>query len=294
MSPRGFRWRLSLSGIFGMNRRNVELVYDRNPRHLYRLADDKLLAKEVLAAAGVPVPDNLATAEGLYELGGVLEILEDRGDFVVKPSLGGGGNGILVVGDNLAPGLWRKAGGRELSEDQLRTWLANILFGAYARGALKDRVMVEPRIYPDPVFASLWQDGLCDLRIITLDTRPVMAMVRVPTAQSDGKANLHQGGIGLAVDLDTGRVDRAVCARQALTHHPDSGVSLVGMQLPLWRETLATAVKAARAVPLGFLGVDVVVDRQQGPLVLEINARPGLEIQNVNQRGLGLALEEVA
>ncbi len=294
MSWRGLQWRLSLSGIFGMNRRNVELVYDRNPRHLYRLADDKLLAKEVLAAAGVPVPADIATAEGLYELPDVLEALDTRGEFVVKPSLGGGGNGILVVGENLAPGLWRKAGGSELTEDQLRTHLANILFGAYARGALKDRVMVEPRIHPDPVFARLWQDGLCDLRVITVDREPVMAMVRVPTAQSDGKANLHQGGIGLAVELETGRVHRAVCQRRSLTHHPDSGVPLVGLQLPLWEDILHTAVEAAHAVPLGFLGVDVVVDVHDGPLVLEINARPGLEIQNVNQRGLGLALEEVA
>jgi glutathione synthase/RimK-type ligase-like ATP-grasp enzyme len=36
--------------------------------------------------------------------------------------------------------------------------------------------------------------------------------------------------------------------------------------------------------------VDIVVDRERGPLVLEINARPGLEIQNVVGRGLGDAL----
>ncbi len=232
MSIHSWRWKLSLAGIFGMNRRNVELVYDRNPRRLYRLADDKLLAKAMLADAGVPVPENIATAQGLYELPAVLELLEERSDFVVKPSLGGGGHGILVVGENRGLGLWRKAGGGELSEDQLRTHLANILFGAYARGALKDRVMVEPRIYPHPVYAQLWDDGLCDLRIITLDERPVMAMVRVPTARSDGKANLHQGGIGLAVDLATGRVERAVCERCSLSHHPDSGVPL-----PKWHAT---------------------------------------------------------
>ncbi len=294
MSLRRFRWKVMLSGIFGMNRRNVELVYSRNPRRLYRLADDKLLAKEILSEAGVPVPENLVSGEGLYELPRMLEALEDLEDFVVKPSLGGGGNGILVVGERLGPGRWRKAGGSILTEDQLRTHLANILFGAYARGALKDRVMVEPRVFPHSVYADLWQDGLCDVRVITLDRRPVMAMVRVPTARSDGKANLHQGGIGLAVDLATGGVDRAVCDKHPLTYHPDSGEPLVGLQLPLWRETLETALKAASAVPLGFLGVDVVVDAQRGPLVLEINARPGLEIQNVNELGLGVALEEVA
>ena len=44
---------------------------------------------------------------------------------------------------------------------------------------------------------------------------------------------------------------------------------------------------------LGYLGVDVVIDREQGPLILELNARPGLAIQIANQSGLGLRLEQI-
>jgi glutathione synthase/RimK-type ligase-like ATP-grasp enzyme len=37
---------------------------------------------------------------------------------------------------------------------------------------------------------------------------------------------------------------------------------------------------------LGYLGVDMVIDRERGPLLLELNARPGLQIQVANQAGL--------
>ena len=37
-----------------------------------------------------------------------------------------------------------------------------------------------------------------------------MGMVRIPTLASGGRANLHQGGIGVAMDLATGLTFRAV------------------------------------------------------------------------------------
>jgi len=37
---------------------------------------------------------------------------------------------------------------------------------------------------------------------------------------------------------------------------------------------------------MGYLGVDIVLDAQAGPLMLELNARPGLNIQIANQEGL--------
>jgi predicted ATP-grasp superfamily ATP-dependent carboligase len=37
---------------------------------------------------------------------------------------------------------------------------------------------------------------------------------------------------------------------------------------------------------LGYLGVDIVLDRDKGPMLLELNARPGISIQNANRFGL--------
>lgn len=278
------------SEVYGINRRNADLVYAHNPRRHYPIADDKLLGKQHLSAAGVPVPETLAVCEGLFAIPGVLARLDHAEHFVVKPANGSGGNGILVVCERVGEGAWRRPGGATLSVDDLQRHLASIILGAFSR-KLDDRAFVESRIEAHPVFRALWREGLCDLRILTLQARPVMAMVRVPTAMSGGRANLHQGGIGLAVDLDTGRTVRALHRRQPITHHPESGAALLGIEMPRWQEVLEVSRRAAAAVPLGYLGVDVVVDVARGPMVLEINARPGIEIQNVHGRGLGAALE---
>lgn len=271
--------------LVGINRRNVELVYAENPRRHYPIADDKLVCKAILERAGVPVAPTVVTCAGLGDIPRTLATLAGRSQFVVKPAHGSGGAGILVLGEQLAPGAWRRAGGRVVTLADLHRHLADIVFGAHS-GELADRAFVEDRIVPDELFAALWPDGLCDLRVITLGAEPVMAMVRVPTAQSGGRANLHQGGLGLAIDLATGRTTRGYHRGRPVTRHPESGAPLVDLVLPRWEEVLAVARGAAAAVPLGYLGVDVVVDRARGPLVLEINARPGLEIQNVHGRGL--------
>ncbi len=275
--------------LVGMNRRNVELVYAHNPRRHYPIADDKLLAKEHLRRAGVPVPDTLVVCDGLFAVPRVLARLADEDHFVVKPANGSGGQGILVLGDRVGEQRWRRAGGTELSSQELHRHLAEIVLGAHS-GQLDDRAFVEKRIVPHALFSELWADGLCDVRVITLEARPIMAMVRVPTAQSSGRANLHQGGVGLAVDLETGRTFRAVHRGVSIARHPESGGALLGLELPDWPGIVSAACRAAQAVPLGYLGCDVVVDAARGPLVLEINARPGLEIQNVNGVGLGPAV----
>lgn len=278
------------AAVVGINRRNLTLVYPNNRRSDYPLADDKLLAKDRFAAAGVPVPETLVTCDGLFAVPGVVDALVGKGQFVVKPSNGSGGGGILVVGAwDAEAGGWRRAGGALLTPVTLSRHLADVVFGAYSN-QLEDRAFVERRVDPHPFFDALWGDGLCDVRVITLRGQPVMSMIRVPTRESGGRANLHQGGLGIAVELAGGTTFRAVHRGQAVQRHPESGAPLLGLQVPAWAAVLDVACRAAAAVPLGYLGVDVVVDREAGPLVLEINARPGLEIQNVHGQGLVEAL----
>jgi alpha-L-glutamate ligase-like protein len=276
--------------VVGINRRNLTLVYPNNPRHQYPFADDKLLAKRCFDAAGVPSPETLAVCEGLFAVPGVVDRLRGKGQFVVKPANGSGGAGILVVGDwDPEKEVWRRAGGRVLTPLQLQRHLGDVIFGVHSN-QLEDQAFVERRVVPHAFFSTLWGDGLCDIRVITLRTAPVMSMIRVPTAESGGRANLHQGGLGIAIDLATGRTTRAVHHGRAVEIHPESGAPLVDLQVPRWGEVLQVARRAAGSVPLGYLGIDVVLDVERGPLVLEINARPGLEIQNINAAGLGDAI----
>jgi len=275
--------------VYGINRRNVELVYAHNQRRHYPIADDKLLCKEHLERAGVPTPPTLAVCDGLFAIPRTLASLPRDGQFVIKPANGSGGDGILVVGERVDDDHYRLAGGRRIGLEDLHRHLAEVVLGAYSR-QLDDRAFVERRVIPHAFFHELWPHGLCDVRVITLRGTPVIAMIRVPTVASEGRANLHQGGVGLAVELATGRTFRAVRRGAAIPAHPESGTPLIGMEVPHWDEILDVATRAARAVPLGYLGCDVIVDAEAGPRILEINARPGLEIQNVNGFGLGHTL----
>jgi alpha-L-glutamate ligase-like protein len=279
--------------VVGINRRNVELVYAHNARRDYPIADDKLLTKEVLVRAGVPVSETLVVCRGLFEIAPTLEALASEEDFVVKPASASGGAGILVCGSRVHDGMWRSPNGAAIGRDKLHKRLADIVFGAFSK-QMEDKAFVERRIRPHAQYSALYADGLCDVRVLVLEGVPVMAMVRVPTRRANGRANLHQGGIGLGVDLETGRTVTAVSRGRPLEVHPETGAPLLGIELPAWAATVRVARRAAEAVPLGYLGVDVVVDEVRGPLILEINARPGLEIQNVHGRGLARFIEEAS
>jgi alpha-L-glutamate ligase-like protein len=286
------RWqraRARLAPVFGMNRRNVELVYAHNERRHYPLADDKILCKELLQAIGVPVAPTIAIGRGLFEVDALLEQLRERENFVVKPASGSGGDGIIVVGKRTDTG-WLSVKGRVIAAHEMRQHLANITFGCFSK-EMEDRILIEERIEPHALYQAFWSDGVCDLRVIVLRGRPILSMVRVPTHRSGGRANLHQGGIGVAVDIRKGVTYRAISQGQQVTIHPESGELLVGRELPEWETCLKVALGAASAVPLGYLGVDICVDHRWGPVILEINARPGLEIQNICGQTLGEALE---
>ncbi len=277
--------------VFGLNRRNVELVYAHNRREDYPIADDKAHTKEILTRCGVPVPATIAICRGLFEVDTVLAGLEGRCDFVVKPSRGSGGDGILVIDGPGSDGGWKTPSGRELTVHEVRQHIANIGFGAFSKD-LEDAALIERRIVPHAFFSSLWPRGVCDIRVIMLEQRPLMAMIRVPTTKSDGRANLHQGGLGVAVELSTGRTTSASTEGRYIEVHPETEQPLIGKQVPAWRDCLEVCRAAAAAVPLGYLGVDIVVDEDHGPLVLELNVRPGLEIQNVCRTPLGQTMGE--
>ncbi|MFT6400590.1 MAG: alpha-L-glutamate ligase-like protein [Bradymonadia bacterium] len=268
-----------------MNRRNVALVYPNNPRRNYPLVDDKVVCKELLNKAQVPTSKTIAVCAGLFDVDRVVRVLLDRGDFVVKPASGSGGSGILVIRDPVEDG-WLTTSGRFISTLDLRNHIANCVFGAFSN-ALEDRALVEERICPHEFFDHMTTSGVSDVRIITLAGRPLLAMLRVPTTKSDGKANLHQGGIGIGVDIETGETTRAQMHGRECQRHPETGAELVGLSVPDWDKVLSIAAQAAAAVPLGYLGVDLIIDQSLGPLVIELNARPGLEIQNVNHTPLG-------
>lgn len=168
--------------------------------------------------------------------------------------------------------------------------LTNILDGAYNDGR-PDEALVEALVENHPGLKPIAPQGVPDIRVICFLGYPVMAMLRLPTRKSGGKANIHMGAVGAGVEISTGHINYATWKGQLVSRHPDTGRKLLGYEVPFWEEILEIAAEAQRISGLGFAGVDVVIDTLKGPLVLEVNRRPGLEIQKANGTGMLPRLE---
>lgn len=276
---------LEAKGIMGINRRNADYVLKYNKRSLYPVVDDKIITKQRAVAAGIHVPELYGIISTEKEIDKLDQIIDGHNDFVIKPAQGAGGDGILVIADRFE-GRFKTISGKIVSHDEIEQQLSSILSGLYSLGGGRDRALIEYRVTPDPIFKSISYEGVPDIRIIVLMGYPVMAMLRLPTRQSSGKANLHQGAIGVGVDLATGLTLRGTWLNNKITKHPDTTNAVDGVQLPDWNGFMKLAASCYELCGLGYIGVDMVLDVDKGPLILELNARPGLNIQIANDCGL--------
>lgn len=284
--------RLRELGILGMNERNASCILDHNPRSRYPIVDDKLRLHELCKQIGVPGPEILGVVRSHSELRRLPALLKDRTDFVLKPNQGSSGRGILVVCGRNSNGFIRH-NGEILTLDDLRQHMSDTLSGMYSLGGRPDHVLIQYRVQLHPCFEPIAHRGIPDVRVVVYRNEPAMAMLRLPTKESNGRANLHQGGIGAGIDLATGRTHHAVQRNRFVKVHPDTLQPLVGVTVPYWQDVLTMSRRVAEVVELGYVGVDVVIDRDRGPLLLEANARPGLAIQIANGQGLLPRLKEI-
>jgi alpha-L-glutamate ligase-like protein len=273
------------AGILGMNRRNADYIMRFNSRSSFPLVDDKLLTKRLAEEYEIPTPPLYHVIEYHGDVARLEEKLGSRREFVIKPARGAGGSGIILINDRAEKGFIRQ-NGEWLSREDLTYHICGILSGIYSLEGLEDRVLIEGLIHPDPVFAAVTYYGVPDIRIIVYRGVPAMSMVRLPTKASDGKANLHRGAIGVGMDMGKGMTLSGVHHSGVITHHPDTGRAVADIQVPYWEKMLLIAARSVDMTRLGYLGVDLVIDREQGPVLLEMNARPGLQIQIANRAGL--------
>src|SRR5512143_826765 len=273
-------------GVLGINQRNGAFVLPLNPRQHYPRVDDKLITKRLAQAAGIPTPTLHGVIAFHHQLRELPALLAGRTSFVLKPARGAQGNGIVVITEVDGDGRFRKSSGALLTTTALRQHVSNTISGLFSLRGDVDACLLEQRIILHPAFAPIARFGVPDVRVIVYRGLPVMAMCRLPTAESDGRANLHQGAIGVGIAIRDGRATHAAMHNQGLTHHVDTGERIVGFTVPLWDEVLSLAVRSAEMSGLGYLGVDIVVDAAYGPQLLELNARPGLAIQVANAEGL--------
>lgn len=279
--------------ILGLNARNrLYLIY--NTPSGRKIADSKLLTKKKISKLGLLTPRVLAVFKNPSE---VMEFAWENlpDNFVLKPCSGYGGQGIIIVKKKAKwAGEWYLMDDSIITIRDLQLRALDILAGQYSLHNLPDKAFLEERIKIQEIFSRYVFHGTPDIRVIVFNRVPVMAMLRLPTPESKGKANLHQGAIGVGVDLATGITTYGVCKGQQIRYIPWTKRKINGLRLPYWDKILTLAVRCQEAIPkLGYMGVDLVLDKERGPMILEINARPGLEIQNANMAALGRRLERV-
>jgi len=281
ISPR----RLTKLGMLNMNRRNVGYIGRYNERSSYPLVDNKLKTKLAVSEYGIKTPELLQVVRYQHEISHFREMAEDLAGFAIKPAKGSGGKGITVItgrdGDD-----YIKASGARVSVSVLERHLTNILAGLYSLAGTPDVAIVESLVQCSPSLARYSFEGVPDIRIVVFKGYPVMAMLRLATKASDGKANLHQGAIGVGLNIGNGQSLNAVQFNRPVILHPDTGQALENIGIEDWETMLEMASRCYEATGLGYMGADLVVDANEGPVLLELNARPGLAIQMANGRGL--------
>jgi alpha-L-glutamate ligase-like protein len=272
-------------GVLGLNRRNGDYILRFNPRSLYPLVDDKLQTKRLALTAGIAVPDLYGVIETQHDIRRLPDIVKDHAEFAIKPAHGSAGDGIIVIAGRSA-GRYRTISGALLDHDYLAHHLSNTINGQFSLGGVPDCVIIEYMVRFSALFERVSFQGVPDVRVIVFRGYPIMSMVRLPTRISSGKANLHQGAVGAGIDLATGVTLDGVLGTEVVTHHPDTGNPIAGLEIPDWDQILDISSRCYELTGLGYIGVDIVLDRDRGPLVLELNARPGLAIQIANRQGL--------
>lgn len=302
---------MKTSSILGLNARSQQFAYKYNTRRGKNIADSKIQTARILKEAKIAYPKIYKKFTDPRQ---VLEFdwdsLPDK--FALKPSRGMGGEGIIVVKRRIknkrslltSPGnkettkaadksIWITANKERITADDLKLHTLDILEGAYSMGNVPDVAFIQEYVGRAEVFRKWAFRGTPDIRVIVFNKIPVMAMLRLPTKESRGRANLHQGAVGVGIDIATGITTKAIWHGDEIVFKPGTERALRGIKIPNWDAVLETAVRAQDVSHLGYLGVDIVIHPEKGPMVLELNAQPGLQIQLANGEGLKRCLERV-
>lgn len=285
-------------GILGINARNQK--YIRTSKKTRRLFDSKLSTKNILSKSGFPVLNTIATIKTRKELLNLdWNLLPES--FALKPNRGFGGEGIVVVyarkrklkESNQDDLTWIKADRVLITKKEIETQIFDILEGNFSLFYLPDVAFFEERAKVIKELKPYSWKGIPDIRVVVFEGVPVMVMLRLPTKESKGKANLHNGAIGVGVDLATGKTLSAIHHNNFIDYYPGTRYLLRGIRIPYFKKILSLCIAVQKKVNVKFLGIDIALDREKGPVILELNLRPGLQIQTANMAGLAGRLKRV-
>lgn len=278
--------------ILGRNERYLEYIRPYNKKKSIKIVDDKIQTKKILRKNNIPAPKLIAVIKDKNHLS-EFDFSTLPNSFVFKPVHGVRGGGVEIVYNKNKEGKWIKSDGKKATDEDLRSSMGDIIDGKYSLFNEPDKVMIEERVRPHKNFKDYTYKGTPDIRIIVFNKIPIMSYIRIPTRQSDGKANLDLGAIGAGIDMAVGKTTQAIAGKSGYIEYvPDSNLPLSGIKIPFWNRMLRYAIEASQITGLGFAAIDFLIDRDLGPLIVEMNARPGLSIQLANGDGLRWRLKK--
>ncbi|MFW5702668.1 MAG: sugar-transfer associated ATP-grasp domain-containing protein [Candidatus Dojkabacteria bacterium] len=272
--------------VLGMNERNLSYISRYNSKKSKNIADNKLITKRVLNAADIPNPELIGAIRNHTDLYSFDWESLPR-SFVIKPVRGLEGGGIEIFFNRDNEGNWIKADGSRYSLQKIQALAGDIIDGKYSLHGESDSVFFEERVRMHKGFKYYAYKGVPDIRVVVFDSVPVMGMLRLPTRASEGKGNLAMGAIGAGIDISSGVTTTGIIGKSIqIERIPGTKLSVSGLKIPFWNRILYYAIAAQRESGLKFAGIDFLIDRDKGPMVIEINARPGLSIQLANDDGM--------
>ncbi|MEO6729180.1 MAG: sugar-transfer associated ATP-grasp domain-containing protein [Candidatus Dojkabacteria bacterium] len=272
--------------VLGRNERQLVYIRQNNKRRSVKIADDKTLAKKILQQNNIPVPEKIAVIKSKE----ALEHFDFNNlplSFVIKPVKGVRGSGVDIFYNRDKEGKWIRADKSKASLEDIKALCIDIIDGKYSLFNQPDVVLIEERVKAHKDFKYYTYKGTPDVRVIVFNKIPIMSYIRLPTKESNGKANLDQGAIAAGIDMAVGKTTNSIIGKGTpIEYMPDTKLRLSGVKIPYWDLILKYAVEASMATGLGFGAIDFLIDRDKGPLIVELNARPGLSIQLANDDGI--------
>jgi hypothetical protein len=292
-----------LSGeLYGLPRRDLhDFLPDFHATHLIKPINaslafyrHKVAQRALLLAAGIPQTPTIAAlwkgrvvlhpfsdrAEPIDPAGLTAWLLADGDSFIVKPEDGGRGAAIYLLAPEDGALVVRRGSQRTAfrSEDFM--------------GRL---TLIERRIEQAAAWSALFPETLNTIRALTLWPRDgdgpflARAIQRIGAPETIPCDNFAGGGIAAEIDIATGRLGagrRKRAGGPRVTHHPATGAPVEGVVLPQWDEIVATALRAARSMPMNcYVGWDIFVDAGGHVIVGEASGSTDVDIYQVH-RGL--------
>ena len=251
-----------------------------NDQHWYQTAADKILFQTIMTGAGLPVPETLAVtqpsrwvsrAASLSDPNALAEWLRNPALYPLfaKPAAGKYSLNVLSLDsydeetDQLST-----LGGEQIAVEQAVAQMSN-----------PSGYILQRRMAPHGSLAERFGPRLWSVRALVLarPDGPIIhrALAKIPTGVNPADNYWRPGNMLGALDLDSGRITRAVRGVGAdLTvcpSHPDTGAALVGLMLPNWIELRDLVTKAARIFPgIRTQSWDIALT-EHGPVCLEVN-----------------------